>query len=98
MTAADRPNALPSPAGVLYDSRRRVYYAKPVLRGWLHLLWFGASLVAGPLLVARGHGAWRITALAVYAISVSGLFGISALYHRSTWDPDGPSAFSAWTT
>jgi hemolysin III len=87
LTAADRPDALPSPAAVLYDSRRRVYYVKPVLRGWLHLLWFGASLVAGPLLVARGHGAWRVTALAVYAISVSGLFGISALYHCGTWDP-----------
>ena len=51
------------------------------------MLWFGASLVAGPLLVARGHGAWPITALAVYAVSVSGLFGISALYHRGTWGP-----------
>jgi len=72
---------------MLYDSRRRVYYAKPVLRGWLHLLWFGASLVAGPLLAVRGHGAWPIAALAVYAASVSGLFGISALYHRGTWSP-----------
>src|SRR5207302_9710743 len=25
--------------------------------------------------------------LAVYAISVTGLFGISALYHRGTWGP-----------
>ena len=31
----------------LYDARRGVYYAKPVFRGWLHLLCFGASLVAG---------------------------------------------------
>ena len=28
-----------------------------------------------------------MTALAVYAFSVSGLFGISALYHRGTWSP-----------
>ena len=33
----------------LYDARRGVYYAKPVLRGRLHLLCFGASLVFGPL-------------------------------------------------
>ncbi len=87
MTAIDPHAASALPAGQLYDAQRRVYYAKPVLRGWLHVLWFGASLVAGPLLVARGHGAWPITALAVYAVSVSGLFGISALYHRGTWGP-----------
>src|SRR6516165_2812056 len=73
------------PAGALYDSRRGVYYVKPVLRGWLHLLWFEASLVLGTLLVARAHGAVRITALAIYAASVSAMFGISALYHRGNW-------------
>src|SRR5436190_14279998 len=78
--------AIGSPAaGALYDARRGVYYTKPVLRGWLHVLWFEASLVLGPLLVARAHGATRITALTVYAVSVSGLFGISALYHRGNW-------------
>jgi hypothetical protein len=25
------------PAGALYDARRGVYYAKPALRGWLHV-------------------------------------------------------------
>ena len=73
------------PAGPLYDARRRLYYAKPVLRGWLHLLWFAASLVLGPLLLARAHGATQVTAVAVYSASVSALFGFSALYHRGTW-------------
>jgi hemolysin III len=68
-----------------YDARRGVYYTKPVLRGWLHLLWFGASLVGGTLLLARAHGAARIAATAIYAASVSALFGSSALYHRGTW-------------
>jgi hemolysin III len=77
----------PAPAGALYDARRRIHYAKPVLRGWLHLIWFAASLLAGPLLVVRVHGGPRIAALIVYAVSVSGLFGISALYHRGTWGP-----------
>jgi hemolysin III len=72
-------------AGPLYDARRGVYYAKPVLRGWLHLLWFGASLVLGPLLLAYARGAAQITAVAVYSASVSALFGFSALYHRGTW-------------
>jgi hemolysin III len=87
VAAIDPHAASALPAGALYDARRGVYYAKPVLRGWLHLVWFGASLVAGPLLVARGHGAWQVTALTVYVVSVSGLFGISALYHRGTWSP-----------
>jgi hemolysin III len=72
-------------ADALYDARRGVYYTKPALRGWLHLIWFGASLVLGALLLARAHGAARITAIAIYAASVSALFGISALYHRGTW-------------
>jgi hemolysin III len=72
-------------AGQLYDARRGVYYAKPVLRGWLHLLWFMVSLAGGPLLLARAHGGAQITAVAVYSVSVSALFGISALYHRGTW-------------
>jgi hemolysin III len=75
----------PSAAGARYDSRRGIYYVKPVLRGWLHLVWFGASLVAGTVLLARTHGAVRITALAIYAASVSAMFGISALYHRGSW-------------
>src|SRR5271170_7970668 len=69
----------------LYDARRGVYYTKPVLRGWLHLLWFGASLAGGALLLARAHGAARVTAAAIYAASVSSLFGVSALYHRGNW-------------
>jgi hemolysin III len=80
VTATGSPAAQP-----LYDARRGVYYAKPALRGWLHLLCFGASLVSGPLLLAGAHGAARITAIAVYCASVSGLFGMSALYHRGTW-------------
>ena len=80
------PAAPPSAADAFYDARRDVYYTKPVLRGWLHLLWFGASLVGGTLLLARAHGATRIAATAVYAASVSALFGVSALYHRGNWN------------
>ena len=87
MTAIDRDAASALPADALYDARRRVYYPKPVLRGWLHVFWFGASLIACPLLAARGHGASRSTALVIYGFSVIGLFGVSALYHRGRWTP-----------
>jgi hemolysin III len=85
----DPAPAAPSPqsAAALYDAQRNIFYCKPVLRGWLHLLWFEASLVFGTLLLVRAHGATRITAVAVYAASVSALFGISALYHRGNWTP-----------
>jgi hemolysin III len=72
-------------AGRFYDSRRGIYYVKPLLRGWMHLLWFAASLVSGPFLLTRAHGAAHIAAAAVYSASVTGLFGVSALYHRGTW-------------
>jgi hemolysin III len=72
-------------AGQFYDSRRGIYYVKPLLRGWMHLLWFAVSLVSGPFLLVHAHGAAQIAAAAVYSASVTGLFGVSALYHRGTW-------------
>ena len=67
------------------DVRRQVSPAKPLLRGWLHLVWFEASLVLGTLTLAQAHGAVRIAALAIFAVSVSAMFGVSALYHRGDW-------------
>jgi hemolysin III len=81
MTAPIGEQGLPP----LYDARRGIYYEKPVLRGWLHLVWFGISVVIGTLLLVRVHGAIRVTAAAIYVASVSALFGVSALYHRGNW-------------
>jgi hemolysin III len=61
--------------------------AKPRLRGHLHQWAFVASLLTGlALVVLAGPGAGRVAA-AVYAVSVSVLFGTSALYHRRAWTP-----------
>ena len=91
MTGTGSAPAQPGPprAGVFFDARRGVYYARPVLRGWMHVAWFGASVVAGPLLLAGAHGPKTITAGAIYATSVSALFGVSALYHRGNWSAAG---------
>lgn len=78
--------AIPSSA-LLYDSRRDVHYAKPLWRGWLHLVWFGASLIAGPLLLLATKGATHLVGVAIYVACLSGLFGVSALYHRGNWGP-----------
>ena len=75
----------PTGAAPLYDARRGVYYAKPLLRGWLHLLCFWAALAGGAVLLARAHGGAQLTAAVVYSASLTALFGTSALYHRGTW-------------
>ncbi|MGY1731724.1 hemolysin III family protein [Geodermatophilus sp. SYSU D01045] len=72
---------------VHYDARRAVSYAKPLLRGWLHLVWFAASLVAGPLLWVAVHGRGPVIGVGIYTGCLSGLFGVSALYHRGSWGP-----------
>lgn len=72
--AAPAPSPYPAPV-------------KPVWRGWLHLVWFEVSVVAGTLLIGFVDGAKRTTAAAIYAASVTALFGTSALYHRGNWRP-----------
>lgn len=60
----------------------------PTLRGWIHLVAFVVSLVAGAVLVGFAvsvgseHAGWSTT---LYAIGLSALFGVSALYHRRRW-------------
>jgi hemolysin III len=72
-------------ADLFYDARRNIYYTKPAFRGWMHLIWFAASLVLGVLLLIRTQGDARVVAASIYATSVTCLFGASALYHRGNW-------------
>ena len=59
---------------------------KPRLRGVLHQRAFVVSLFTGVLLVAAAtHDAKSVIAAAVFAVSVSALLGVSALYHRGDW-------------
>lgn len=61
--------------------------ARPSLRGWLHLACFVGSLPAGAALVAGAGSSEARAAGTVYALGLSGLFGVSALYHRLRWSP-----------
>jgi hemolysin III len=74
---------------LLYDNRRDLYYSKPLLRGWLHLVCFWVSLAGGGLLLARAASGPQVAAVLVYSASLSGLFGTSALYHRGAWSATG---------
>ncbi|MFI9387795.1 hemolysin III family protein [Kutzneria sp. NPDC052558] len=62
--------------------------AKPRMRGWLHFWSFYASLATGATLVsvAAATVSWTAAlATFVYSLTIVGLFGISALYHRHNW-------------
>lgn len=62
---------------------------QPKLRGWLHLATFPVSLVAGVVLVASSPDAKTRIATAIFALTASSLFGISALFHRGQpWSPN----------
>lgn len=65
---------------------------KPRMRGWLHFYGFFASLLCGIVLTsiaATRPGIAPLVSIAIYSVTVCGLFGISALYHRRVWSERG---------
>ena len=67
-------------AGVLSPHLR-----KPRLRGRLHQVAFFVSIPAGITLVALAQGAKARVGAAIFAASLTGLYGVSAAYHRGRW-------------
>lgn len=65
---------------------------KPRMRGWLHTYAFFVAIVAGIVLcsiAASRPGIAPLITCAIYSLTVCGLFGISALYHRRVWSERG---------
>jgi hemolysin III len=62
---------------------------KPRLRGVSHEWAFFVSLVLGAALIAAAKSVEATLAVAIYAVSLSALFGTSALYHRVDWKRPG---------
>jgi hemolysin III len=60
---------------------------RPRFRGVTHKYAFFASLITGAVLLLVAPTRKAGAAAAIYAASVSALFGTSALYHRITWKP-----------
>jgi hemolysin III len=60
-------------------------FVKPRLRGVSHQWAFFVSCAIGAALVIAAPAGTPRLAAAIYAVSVSALFGVSALYHRTTW-------------
>jgi hemolysin III len=65
---------------------------RPILRGWSHTIAIAPALAGAVALIviARGNPA-KQASLAVYGTALTGLFTVSALYHRVGWSP-------AWRT
>jgi hemolysin III len=79
-TRAASSRGLRTPAAAVPEAR-----VKPRLRGVSHQYAFFVSLAGGTLLVLLATTPRSLVAAAIYAASVSALFGVSALYHRLTW-------------
>jgi hemolysin III len=60
---------------------------RPQLRGWLHAGTFPLSVAAGIVLVVLSPGTHIRASTAVFAITASLLFGVSAIYHLRRWSP-----------
>ena len=60
---------------------------KPLLRGWIHLVAFFVSIPAGVVLVLLAQSATARAVAAIYALSLTAVFGASAAYHRVGWSP-----------
>jgi hemolysin III len=64
-----------------------VAYAKPRLRGWLHLVTSPIALACGivlTVLAPTGAATWAAAAYTTMAVL---LFTTSAIYHRGSWSP-----------
>lgn len=62
------------------------------MRGWLHTYAFFVALVCGIVLcsIAATRPGWApLVSCLVYSLTVCGLFGTSALYHRRVWSERG---------
>ena len=77
--AADTATAMRDSAT---DTLRKV---KPKFRGVSHEWAFFASLGLGVALIVIADTPEKLLAASIYAVSLSALFGVSALYHRIDW-------------
>jgi hemolysin III len=63
--------------------------SKPRFRGSLHQLAFLLSIPAGTALVALARAGEARVGAAIFAVTMTGLYGTSAAYHRGRWTERG---------
>lgn len=60
---------------------------KPRLRGWMHVVLFPLSLVAGIVLTVLAEPGRARAGAVVFTVTAALLFGTSGIYHRGSWSP-----------
>jgi hemolysin III len=80
-----KENAAEKVATARESAAEAIAKVKPRFRGVSHEWAFFLSLGLGITLVTAAEGGRATLAAAIYAASLSALFGVSALYHRVTW-------------
>jgi len=79
----------PRPQAAGTAERRDNGEDKPAFRGFSHLLAFASALTLAPILIVITPGVAARFIMAIYALAIVGLFGVSSLYHRIAWGPKG---------
>ena len=83
--ASAREGAAEAVASAKENAAEAIAKVKPRLRGVSHEWAFFLSLGLGAALIVAAEGTRATVAVAIYSVSLSALFGVSALYHRITW-------------
>jgi hemolysin III len=71
-------------------------FAKPRLRGWLHLVTSPLALASGLVLIVLAPTEPATIAAAAYTTTAVVLFTTSAVYHRGTWSPRVEQWLKRW--
>jgi len=58
---------------------------KPLIRGYIHQVAFFIALGACVMLIAQSQGTRALISNIIYSLTLIGMFGVSALYHRPMW-------------
>jgi hemolysin III len=85
MTPSERISAVTHDVGDRI--REAAHHVKPRMRGWLHAAILPLSLAAGIVLVALSPTTEVKVASAIFGVSATLVFGVSAVYHTRTWEP-----------
>jgi len=83
--ATAKENAADAVANAKENAAEAIAKVKPKLRGVFHEWAFPVAVLAGVILVLAAHTGRARLAAGIYAFSLAGLLGTSALYHRVNW-------------
>jgi hemolysin III len=61
--------------------------AKPLLRGWSHVVSAVIAAVLCGVMIGLAPGTWPRLAMVIYAVGLIGMFTVSSVYHRGRWSP-----------